>query len=239
MKIHNSKTLANIEAFAVANTPTKLMRVSTDMFLLWKMCEYFKPSTVLEIGFYAGQSLGIMMEASGPTTQIVSVDIDYGYKFIFDQVFIDDCSTKNITFVNIDSKNLLLDRQFDLIHIDGDHSYEFVKNDIQKCLPMLHKSSILCIDDYQRNSVMQAIEETLQGQYDFVPFLAGDQEIFFHHKSHSADQFLDEWIQSKSNNFIDFSNYEFLGYTVLRARMPNIFVDHMSMFTQALQLYNL
>lgn len=236
MKLYQSRTLANLDLFAADKG---LMKQSNDIFLLWKVCEFYQPASILEIGFFAGQSFGFMFEATDSNAVYQSVDIDYTYKKVFDQVFHNDPKLDQIKFFEIDSKQFLPTQQFDFVHVDGDHSYDYATHDIQKCLPLLHKGSILCIDDYHLQGVHQAIIENLLGQNDFIPFLAGDQEMFFHHKSHSADVFLDDWIQQKSCNFMDFSNYEFYGFTVLKATTPHIFVEHPNMFYQAVQLYKL
>jgi predicted O-methyltransferase YrrM len=229
MKLHQSTVLNNIKLFPM------LMRYPNDMFLLWKTCEYFKPKSILEIGFYAGQSLGIVAEASGPEACFTSVDISYELRDTFDHLF----PLPNGKFIPISSKDIVLDEQFDLVHIDGDHSYEYVLNDVNKVLPLLHTNSILCMDDFKLPGVEQVIKEHLLGQHDYVPFMSGDQEMFFHHVSHAADEFLDTWIQNKANNFIYFQNWDYHGYTLLESKTPNLFVENQSMFLQALEFYNL
>ena len=239
MKLHQSRMLARISEFAVAKTDSGLMRAANDIYLMWKVCEYFQPKSILEIGFFAGQTFGQILEASVSATKLVSVDIDYSRRHIFEQVFDNDLRAKQIQFIETDSMNLNLDEKFDFIHIDGNHDYEHVSNDLQKSLTWLHENTILCMDDYPTAGVMRAIKEHLLGQHDFVPFLSGYQEMFFHHRSHSADEFLDKWIQQDATNFMHFSNYDFHGFTVLKSQTPKIFEENSSMFYQALQFYNL
>lgn len=229
MKLHQSAVLRNMDLFPM------LMRYPNDIFLLWKTCEYFQPKSILEIGFYAGQSLGVVLEASGADAHFTSVDICYDLKSPFDHLF----PTTNGQFLTMSSKDLELDQPFDLVHIDGDHSYEYVLNDVCKTLPLLHNNSILCMDDFKLPGVEQVIKEHLLGQHDFVPFMSGDQEMFFHHVSHAADEFLDTWIQDKANNFIYFHNWDYHGHTLLESKTPNLFVENRSMFLQALEFYNL
>jgi len=240
MKLHQSRVLSQMPKFAIAHTESGLMRLANDNFLIWKICEYFQPKSILEIGFFAGQTFGLILEAAPHCQKLVSVDIDYVHRPIFQQVFQDEPRIQQIEFIETDSKNLKLEGTFDFIHIDGDHSYEYALNDLNKSLTWAHEDTILCMDDYSTTAgVMQVVKEELLGKNDFVPFLSGDQEMFFHHRSHSADHFLDQWIQESARNFIYFSNYNFHGFTVLRAQTPKIFEENSSMFYQALQFYNL
>lgn len=236
--ISESVTVKNIHKFAVGNLRHELVRQSNGMYLMWKVCEYFQPKSVLEIGFLAGQTFGLLVESTPANTTYVSIDVDYSHRHIFDQVLKDNPKIKHIDFFEIDSATFVWDGpQFDFVHIDGDK--RLVASDLSKCLPLLHHNSILCMDDYNMDEVNKVIVEQLLGQHDFVPFLAGDQEMFFHHVSHSADVFLDEWIQDRARNFMYFSNTDYHGFTVLRANTPEIFVANMDIWQQALKFYNL
>lgn len=229
MLLHQSKILNNIGLFP------RLMRYPNDMFLLWKTCEYFKPKSILEIGFFAGQSLGIIAEASGPDAHFTSVDVSHKLRDTFDRLF----PVHNGKFLTISSKDVIFNEQFDFVHIDGDHSYEYVLNDVDKVLPCLHNNSIICMDDFKISGVDRVIKERLLGQHNFVPFMSGDQEMFFHHVSHTAEEFIDNWVQDKANNFIYFHNQDYHGYTLLESKTPNLFKENQSMFLQALEFYNL
>ena len=61
MMISESITVKNIHKFA---DRYGLMRQSTGMYLMWKVCEYFQPNLLLEIGFSAGQTFGLLIEAT-------------------------------------------------------------------------------------------------------------------------------------------------------------------------------
>lgn len=235
MKFHQSKVINNLEAFKVAPTKNKLMRQHLDMFLVWKTIEYFKPKSLLEIGFFAGQTFGIMTESAGQDVRLTSVDIDFSKKNIYQQLF----QNAAVDFLEVDSKQLALSGSFDFIHIDGNHFYDYVVNDINKCLPHMHTSSVLYMDDINSAGVNEAVEELLVGQHDFVPFMLGEQGAFFHHRSHSADHFLDTWIQDRSKNFMQFFNTDYQGFTVLRPSVQRVFLDMPDMFVQACEYYDL
>lgn len=236
MKLHESRVLNNLDNFRIAQQRTKLMRGPIDMFLLWKTIEYFKPKKIIEIGFFAGQSTGIMLDAADSDAELTAVDISFAHKSTFDNVF----PETNVTFIETDSLTLNLTEIYDFVLIDGDHSYEYALHDLKTCLPAMNKNSILYMDDYDLPGVCKVIQEELTGKNDFVPFLVGAQGMLFHHVSHSADEFLDVWIQDKAKNFIYFENNSTVfDQFMLTAKLPNLFVDHPPMFRQALEFYNL
>jgi hypothetical protein len=77
MKLHQSTVLQNLSLFQTMKTRSGLMRDHESMYVLWKTVEYFCPKSVLEIGFYKGQTLGLVSEVCSPTTRILSVDKNY------------------------------------------------------------------------------------------------------------------------------------------------------------------
>lgn len=243
-KMYTSRVLENLHAFPITQTGLTrfpkghgLIRNPGDMFLVWKTIEYFKPNTLLEIGFYGGQSMGLYLEAGGPYDKIVAVDIIYRLRSTFDELF----PSTNIEFIQNDSTKIDFAEKFDFIVIDGSHDYEFVNQDVKKCLPLLHANSILYMDEYDiEPGVKQTIEENLLGQYDWVPFLAGPQGMFFHHVSHSADNFLDVFVQDKADNFLMFTNQtNWNGFTVLFCKAPLVYTDNINFFIDVLKYYDL
>lgn len=237
MKLYQSTVLKNLSLFKTSLTHNELMRDHESMYFVWKTIEYFCPRNVLEIGFYKGQTLGLIKEIAGPTTKIVSVDKDYQYLEDFNRLF----PNNGIEFIETNSRRLNLDLPFDFIIIDGDHSYHGALSDIQKCLPLLHKNSILCIDDYKFfDGVAQAVKECLLGQNGFIPFMCTQQQMFFHHVSHLADDFLDQHLTNGAKDFIEFVNIDVQGFTVLQGQIYNQAIANDSkIFHSVLKYYNL
>lgn len=234
MKLHQSKTLKNYKRFSWTNHVDQRYwkpRDCAGMLLYWKTCEYFQPTTVLEIGFFEGLTFGLMFEST-QARRYLCVDNDWSHRWHFDELFADHPRYRHIEFVQTDSMNLELNELFDLVHIDGDHSYDYVRNDIEKVLPHLHKHSILVIDDMTPEcpDVSVAANELLLGQHDFVPFLAGDREIFFHHREHDAQDFLDSYLSRNFRDIATFFNYDYHGFTLLRCHIANFFNDNESLF---------
>jgi predicted O-methyltransferase YrrM len=211
------------------------------LFLYWKICEYFKPKTIIELGFLEGLTFGLMFESTGPDTTYTCVDHTYKSKHVFDELFHDHPKYSAIDFVEIKTQDLELDKSFDLVHIDADHSYDCVKHDLEKVLPHLHKNSILIMDDFTNEfpGVSRAIEEYLLGQNSFVPFLAGDREMFFHHVTHDANDFLDNFLTKDSTNVMTFFNHDYKGFNITRGHVANFFNDNEQIFFDQLAKYNL
>ena len=235
-KLHQSQALKNFSIFETNLSSARLMRDHESMYLLWKIIEYFEPKNILEIGFGKGQTLGLVCEVANPNSKIVSVDISYQYLDEFTKLFPD----KEVTFIEIDSKNLMLDQTFDFIIVDGDHSYSGVKKDLENCFSMLDQNGILVMDDWLHfDGVSQVVQENLLGQYDFVPFLCTNQQMFFTHVSQPKDYFLDEYLVKNAVDFIEFSNMEFHGFQVLKAQIYiNAIFKDTNIFRSLLEFYN-
>jgi hypothetical protein len=242
-KLHQSKTLENFNRFSWTHYTHNRYWKPRDcigIYTYWKICEYFKPKSILEIGFFEGLTFGLLFEASD--ADYVCVDIDFSRKTnYFDFLFKDHPKYNSIKFIKTDSRELNLTQQFDLIHIDGNHSYEYIKNDLLKSLPLLHKNSILIIDDMTElcPDVKNVVDQYLLGQHEFVPFLATDREMFFHHVQHSAEDFLDNYISKNATDIMTFFNSDYKGFNVLRGHVPNFFNDNVPIFHDQLKKYNL
>ncbi len=236
MKLHQSTVLNNLDQFRCnPGHQHDLMRDHEGIFVTWKLIKYFQPRSILEIGFGCGQGLGLMVEASDECSRIVSVDKMYQGKENFIKLF----PNHNIDFIEIDSKRLNLNEKFDFIMIDGDHSYEGASSDIETCLPLLHKDSILCVDDYNHfPEIDRAIKDHLLDS-DFVPFFKSEQQLYFHHKTHSSDDFLDRWLPENCMHFLDCFQEEYHNIPVLNVHMDNImFIKDLEIFKLALKFFN-
>jgi predicted O-methyltransferase YrrM len=243
MKLHQSKILSHYKRFKWSEYIDGRYWKPRDclgMLLYWKVCDYFQPKTILEIGFFEGLTFGLMFEATSNDSKYLCIDSNLSTKQAFDILFDQDPKYSSIEFIESDSKDVHITGKYDLVHIDGDHSYSYVKNDLEKILPCLHKNSILIIDDATKDcpDVSKIIDEYLLGQNDFVPFLAGDREIFFHHVSHCAEDFLDNYLTNNFRDVVCFFNEDYKGFTVLKGWVPNFFNDNEFIFFDQLRKYD-
>ena len=117
---------------------------------------------------------------TGPTSKEIWADyeqfyhevIKYGPEMVLGQFtanLSDLLANDKIVIVRMDSHeaaiSLLPTHQgfFDMIFIDGDHSYKQIKSDILDCLPLLAPGGLFCGHDYTWDGVRRAVEETLVG----------------------------------------------------------------------------
>jgi hypothetical protein len=243
MKFHQSTVINNIDKFpgAYSNGKYRLPRDNNDMLQIWRVCEYFQFESFLEIGFSAGQTFGLFLDSTlNNNTKYVAVDNDFERnQTIFEDIFNNHPKRKNIHFVPVDSRDLVLTEKFDFIHIDGNHTYEFVLNDFNKCLPSMYEKTILSIDDTFDDGVNRVIQEHLLGQHNFIPFLAGNKQILFCHTSNVPTDFLNQGLRTGLDDFVVFDNWDYNGFFVTKMHVPNFIEENFSIFYQALQTYNI
>jgi len=112
---------------------------------------------ILEIGFNAGHSADSFLSSS--LAHVTSFDIQMNPYIDHCKKYIDRKYPTRHTLIIGDSKEtiplyakLYPNAKFDLIFIDGDHSFEGAFQDIINCKQLAHKDTLLIIDDVIVNS---------------------------------------------------------------------------------------
>jgi predicted O-methyltransferase YrrM len=131
--------------------------------------------SMLEIGSYIGESTYIFLEskkfnsitcldmwAAGYDNNDSSSSKMDGVEEEFDSL----AKTSNGIIKKVKNSSefiteLFEDNSFDFIYIDGNHTYEWVKQDIQKSLPKLKSGGFIAGHDYNWSGVKAAIDETI------------------------------------------------------------------------------
>lgn len=115
---------------------------------------------IIEIGSFEGLSLSYIKNTiNSNKNKIWSVDIHAREKLI------KNCKDWNITFINkssYEASKLFDDKYFDLIFIDANHNYEYVKEDILSWLPKLKNNGIISGHDYDWVGVRKAVDEIIK-----------------------------------------------------------------------------
>jgi predicted O-methyltransferase YrrM len=122
--------------------------------------------TILEIGNHHGLSISYIVGTCRKNNNtIYAIDCANHPEFIIN--LNQWSATSFVHFIQSDSRQAaprFADQTFDLIFIDGDHSYQGVKADIQAWKDKLKPSGILAGHDYQPgmwSEVCQAVDELL------------------------------------------------------------------------------
>ena len=142
------------------------------------MCEYLKTKKditkmiILEVGSWAGTSAQVFSEYF---KNVICVDPWKPTKGTISTLYNMDEVEKEFDKVRRKCNNIVKekariqdiinnygDKAFDVIYIDGEHTYKAVKRDIKLCLPKA--KYFICGHDYWRNKfdgVIKAVDETL------------------------------------------------------------------------------
>ena len=141
---------------------------------------------ILEIGFNLGHTAEAIIKNSNAS--LVSLDIFiHSYSWISMIYFLKNYY-KRIKFLKGDSRVILQklvseNKKFDLILIDGGHSFEVAKSDIQNSLNLMNSNDIMLIDNLEIKTVKEAINIFLDdNKIEFV-----SHEMFSNRKYGRSD----------------------------------------------------
>lgn len=126
-----------------------------------------RPKAVLEIGVRRGYALVAMLRGFPGIQRIVGIDTEGWVN-----------SSQTLAFENLRAigyvgelelpvassrgfSSSLGSAQFDIVHVDGDHSYESAVADILEYWPFVRSGGALIVDDLQQFDVMRALVDAL------------------------------------------------------------------------------
>jgi len=230
MKLHETKFWQEYLSFTPV-VKCSTMRSTVDAWVYYKLQSHYQFRSVLEIGFFEGQTAGLLAEVSNPDTKITCVDPNPKSE-IFYSVFGSVASRVSI----IKQKSQAIDfAPQDLIIVDGDKKFTSVTSDLGKSLQCISSDGVLVVNEWILPDVQQAIEQVL-GAADWHPFLQTHQSLMFHHCGVDRSLFLDQEISSAGvDNFIRFENHTYNGHVVLKVDTLPIFTDRIDYFDRALR----
>lgn len=131
-----------------------------------ELCEYLKihnVKTILEIGGYVGESLSMFKKYIGQDVLIITIDPflnmedendilkNQNFKIVEEEFNNKTLNLSNYGKIKLTSNeafNLFKENIFDVVYIDGLHTYMQVKNDILNFSPLLKIGGFICGHDY-------------------------------------------------------------------------------------------
>lgn len=132
--------------------------------LLSKTVDYFKPSTILEIGTSLGISAAFMASA-GPETKICSLEGCPTLAGLAKNYFADFNFTNIEVVVGEFSQTLpsvLKNKKYDLIYFDGNHQKEPTLSYFRQCLDAADENSVFIFDDIHWTPSMEEAWMTIK-----------------------------------------------------------------------------
>ena len=131
-----------------------------------------QPETYLEIGTRFGYSMIAVARGASGLSRIVSCDLqsyDNPHGLPSQQIAEKNLRsagyTRDATFLADDSRRLLshiAGETFDLIHVDGDHSFDGACHDIRMCFDLLKPGGTMLIDDVDQPEVLAAVDRCVE-----------------------------------------------------------------------------
>ena len=119
---------------------------------LKRLISDFNIKNILEIGFNAGHSADLFL--SNSLANVISFDYGSHTSVKFGKEYIDKKFPSRHTLIIGDSTKTIPEyitnnnsKTFDLIFIDGGHTYEIAMADLLNCKKLAHKDTIVIVDD--------------------------------------------------------------------------------------------
>lgn len=212
------------------------MRSTVDGLVLWKLLENQPIKTALEIGTYEGLTAGLLLERV-ENLHLTVIDLKRRYE-LFDSLL--PQFNDNITFIEKNSNDVVLDQRFDLIFVDGGHEYDQVLSDIKNFSKLLKNTeSLLIFDDYHWPGVRRAIDDCRNNILsEWVPFLQTQQLEFWQHRSKDRQHILNKFWTDPVKNFLwIYNDRDVYDNVILKIDTVSVFTSQIDFFRSVLDLY--
>jgi len=138
---------------------------AAELLTLATLCAYLRPQRMFEFGTYTGESTLVMAQNTPDTTRITTIDLDpsgrdeYAQEtgatsfpqFVVGAAFQQHPAAAKIEQMYGDTRTTdytPYHGQIDLVYVDADHTYDFVKADTANALAMLRPGGVIVWDDY-------------------------------------------------------------------------------------------
>ncbi|MFM7015707.1 MAG: O-methyltransferase [Bacteroidota bacterium] len=126
--------------------------------MLFRLMEYLKPQTVIELGTSLGIS-SLYISSGNPTMKLISLEgCDHTTAYTREQLKQFPDLTIELITGNFDDTFLSVlksEKKIDAIYIDGNHRYEPTMRYFEMCLPYMHENSFIIFDDINWSEEMK------------------------------------------------------------------------------------
>lgn len=239
---------------------TDCVRSISSLMAIFYLIKYFKFNSILEIGFWQGQTFGLMVEAAKSNTKLLTLDPVFQFH-VYDRFYKkpEFTNNKEISFIETTFENFNSAEKFDFILVDsGMPDKEWISDawagkfddnanmilDVNReqhlfeSLKYANANTIIMLDDYKRLDSIATNFVNLQN--DFVPFLSDGQSLYFHKKNHSCVEFLDEYLESKISALYTLYNKDYKGYTIKTIEQKKVInIDEIKLLQNLLQFFKI
>lgn len=136
-----------------------------DMEILCNEIASLQEGLYLEIGVYKGRSLWAAAQVAKPGVELWGIDE------------LPNPKIPNTNFIRGDSKKVKWNKKIDVLFIDGDHTYEGCKADIEKYAPFVKPGGCILFHDCDETStgVVWAVAEFCYPSKQWVQFKKVDK----------------------------------------------------------------
>lgn len=163
--------LKGLDCIIDAMRETELLQAAQELVWLYPFFKKLNPRTVLEIGVHQG---GTMMVWHGfckllpkiKNRLFVGVDINTSKirpnihtAYTTKIVSVDTMANHAMALV----ETALEGREVDFLYIDGEHKYEFVKNDYEKFSPLVRSGGIIAFHDVAQFESVRTVFDQIDG----------------------------------------------------------------------------
>jgi len=146
----------------------------TSLFLLtmFEIALEMKPEVILEIGIHNCISTHAWLSALAHNKKgkLYAIDvIDFAYNVVDEEL------RKYLEFTKADSREFYKtwDKEIDILHIDGDHSYETCKLDYENYYPFVKPGGFIFIHDVIHWQGVTKFWEEIEDEKIYLPFYDG------------------------------------------------------------------